>query len=231
MFSRSLVFVTALILCASAPTAIRAATDGPPADAAIAHVLNRLAYGPRPGDLDHVRAIGIQKWIENQLSPSRVDNVVLDGRLQRLQTLTLDAATIQRDYSGPAMVERRQSPRQGPGSRQPSDLQRKDRKVIVELEEAKLLRAVYSERQLEEVLVDFWFNHFNVHAGKGATRNYVGEYERNAIRPYVFGRFRDMLGATAKSPAMLFYLDNWLSAGAAGASGSEGCEGAGGRRQ
>ena len=78
------------------------------------------------------------------------------------------------------------------------------------LEEAKLLRAVYSERQLEEVLVDFWFNHFNVFAGKGATRNYVSEYEREAIRPYVLGHFRDMLGATAKSPAMLFYLDNWL---------------------
>jgi uncharacterized protein (DUF1800 family) len=73
------------------------------------------------------------------------------------------------------------------------------------------MRAVYSERQLEEVLVDFWFNHFNVFAGKGATRNYVSEYEREAIRPYVLGNFRDMLGATAKSPAMLFYLDNWLS--------------------
>ena len=93
-----------------------------------------------------------------------------------------------------------------------TDAQRKGRQVIADLEEAKLLRAVYSERQLEEVLVDFWFNHFNVFAGKGQTRNYVGGYERDAIRPYVLGNFRDMLGATAKSPAMLFYLDNWLSA-------------------
>ena len=93
-----------------------------------------------------------------------------------------------------------------------SDVQRKGRQVISDIEEAKLLRAVYSERQLEEVLVDFWFNHFNVFAGKGATRNYVSEYEREAIRPYVLGNFRDMLGATAKSPAMLFYLDNWLVA-------------------
>jgi uncharacterized protein (DUF1800 family) len=92
-----------------------------------------------------------------------------------------------------------------------SDVPRKGRQVISDIEEAKLLRAVYSERQLEEVLVDFWFNHFNVFAGKGATRNYVSEYEREAIRPYVLGNFRDMLGATAKSPAMLFYLDNWLS--------------------
>ncbi|HWI18630.1 MAG TPA: DUF1800 domain-containing protein, partial [Vicinamibacterales bacterium] len=73
---------------------------------------------------------------------------------------------------------------------------------------------IYSERQLEEVLVDFWFNHFNVFAGKGATRNYVGEYEREAIRPHVLGTFREMLGATARHPAMLFYLDNWLSSSA-----------------
>ena len=76
----------------------------------------------------------------------------------------------------------------------------------------KLTRAVYSERQLEEVLVDFWFNHFNVFAGKGRTAGYLPDYEREAIRPHVCGSFRDLLGATAKSPAMLFYLDNWLSA-------------------
>ena len=93
--------------------------------------------------------------------------------------------------------------------REASDVLRKDRQVIADLEEAKLLRAVYGERQLQEVLVDFWFNHFNVFAGKGATRNYLTEYERDAIRPYVLGNFRDMLEATAKSPAMLFYLDNW----------------------
>ena len=90
---------------------------------------------------------------------------------------------------------------------------------VARLEQEKLLRAVYSERQLEEVLVDFWFNHFNVFAGKGAVRNYLAEYERDAIRPYVLGSFRDMLGATARSPAMLFYLDNWLSS-ARGARGA-----------
>ncbi len=76
---------------------------------------------------------------------------------------------------------------------------------MTELSEQKVLRAVYSERQLEEVLTDFWFNHFNVYAGKGATRGYLTEYERDAIRPHVLGKFRDLLGATAKSPAMLFY--------------------------
>jgi len=199
-------------------------------DEAILHALNRLTYGPRPGDVERVKAMGLQKWIETQLTPARIDNAALEARLTRLETLTLDPETIQREFSGPAMVERRrrqlENPRAAEGTdssdqmpigvrREPSDVDRKDRQVIADIEEAKLLRAVYSERQLEEVLVDFWFNHFNVFAGKGATRNYVSEYEREAIRPYVLGRFRDMLGATAKSPAMLFYLDNWLSSAAA----------------
>ena len=84
--------------------------------------------------------------------------------------------------------------------------------MLVELSEQKLLRAVYSERQLQEVLTDFWFNHFNVDARKGRDRFLLTEYERDAIRPHVLGKFRDLLGATAKSPAMLFYLDNWMSA-------------------
>ena len=88
---------------------------------------------------------------------------------------------------------------------------RRNQRVLQELQAAKLLRAVYSERQLEEVLVDFWFNHFNVFAGKIADRPVVLEFERDVIRPRVLGRFRDLLGAVAKSPAMLFYLDNWLS--------------------
>src|SRR5215203_4877937 len=86
------------------------------------------------------------------------------------------------------------------------------RQSVQALSTEKVVRAVYSERQLEEQLVDFWFNHFNVFAGKGRTSLWVAEYERTAIRPHVFGRFRDLLGATARSPAMLFYLDNWLSA-------------------
>ncbi|MGZ3451914.1 MAG: DUF1800 domain-containing protein, partial [Polyangiales bacterium] len=96
-----------------------------------------------------------------------------------------------------------------PGDASPADLGR-------ELAAAKLVRAVESDRQLEEVLVDFWFNHFNVDQNKGAVKWMVGPYERDAIRPYVFGKFRDLLGATAKHPAMLFYLDNWLSAAEGG---------------
>jgi uncharacterized protein (DUF1800 family) len=226
-------FVVLLAAGAGAPALQAAPAD----DAAIVHALNRLTYGPRPGDVERVKAMGLQKWIEVQLAPSRIDDGALTAKLQSLETLTLDSGTIQRDYAGPAMAERRKRAAEGAdkdtratestdGSdrnamRGPmSDVQRKGRQVISDIEEAKLLRAVYSERQLEEVLVDFWFNHFNVFAGKGATRNYVSEYEREAIRPYVLGQFRDMLGATAKSPAMLFYLDNWLSS-AQGAQGAQ----------
>jgi uncharacterized protein (DUF1800 family) len=222
-----------ILLATSATPAIQAAAADDPA---IVHALNRLTYGPRPGDVDRVKAMGLQKWIDLQLTPSRIDNSALDAKLQRLETLTLDSETIQRDYAGPAMVERRQRQLENPNQPPPdpsmmprgqaSGVQRKARQVISDIEEAKLLRAIYSERQLEEVLVDFWFNHFNVFAGKGATRNYIGEYEREAIRPYVLGQFRDMLGATAKSPAMLFYLDNWLSsASASPASPARGARG------
>ena len=92
------------------------------------------------------------------------------------------------------------------------------RTVIGELSQQRILRAAYSERQLEEVLVDFWMNHFNVFVGKGQVRNYLTEYQRDAIRPRVLGKFRDLLGATAHSPAMLFYLDNWQSAAPEGAA-------------
>jgi uncharacterized protein (DUF1800 family) len=83
--------------------------------------------------------------------------------------------------------------------------------VLAELVDSKLYRALYSTRQLEEVLVDFWLNHFSVFSGKGAVRQMVTSYERDAIRPHVFGPFRELLLATARHPAMLFYLDNWMS--------------------
>jgi uncharacterized protein (DUF1800 family) len=223
MFARNLALLAVLL----AMPGLRAAPAVPTDDDAIRHALNRLTYGIRPGDIERVRAMGLQRWIDQQLDPGRIDNSAVEPRLASLETLTLDAATIQRDYAGPAMRERRDRQRANqamqpdpdppipdPVLRQPSEAQRKNRQVLTDLQEAKVLRAVYSERQLEEVLVDFWFNHFNVFAGKGQTRNYIAAYERDAIRPYVFGSFRDILGATAKHPAMLFYLDNWLSSGA-----------------
>jgi uncharacterized protein (DUF1800 family) len=214
------------------PTA--AGLPGLPGDErSVAHVLNRLAFGARPGDVERISRSGLAAWIEAQLQPQRIADDALSRRLAGLTTLQLDSPTIARDYVGPARRARRQRQQANAqaGTPQPApadspsmpgfaappsgamdDAIRRERQVLVELSEAKLLRAVYSERQLEEVLTDFWFNHFNVFARKGRTEVFVGEYERDAIRPHVLGRFRDLLEATAKSPAMLFYLDNWLSA-------------------
>src|SRR5438132_14181079 len=86
-------------------------------------------------------------------------------------------------------------------------------RAILELQQARLLRSVYSQRQLYEIMVDFWSNHFNVFSAKGADRWLTTAYDRDTIRPHALGRFRDLLRATAQSPVMLFYLDNWLSAG------------------
>ena len=233
MWTRSFAVLSLLAVIAVRPEA-GAPVAAPNTDEAIAHALNRLTFGPRPGDVARVTAMGLQNWIDLQLSPSRIDDPAVATKLARLETLMLDSQTIQRDYSGPAMMARRKRQLRNPNSdptnqdmRPPSRPEAasarsrrsslepkrgeadKDRQVIADIEEAKLLRAVYSERQLQEVLVDFWFNHFNVFAGKGATRNYLTEYEREAIRPYVLGNFREMIEATAKSPAMLFYLDNW----------------------
>jgi uncharacterized protein (DUF1800 family) len=214
-------FVSILVLAAMATApAVQGTVAMPTDDAAIAHVLDRLAFGPAAGQVERVRAIGLGRWVDEQLQPQRITDGALDARLARLQTLTLDSATIARDYFLPARRERRArqqaaadggtAPREAMAPAM-NDAIRQERRILTELGEAKLLRAVYSERQLEEVLVDFWFNHFNVFAGKGQTGIYLGEYEREAIRPHVLGKFRDLLGATAKSPAMLFYLDNWQS--------------------
>src|SRR5439155_11672264 len=114
--------------------------------------------------------------------------------------------------------EKKQAPAQAPTGdaakppTTPDPLQQKANRVVIELAQQKILRAVYSDRQLDEVLTDFWFNHFNVDARKGPDRFMLTEYEREAIRPHVLGKFRELLEATAKSPAMLFYLDNWMSA-------------------
>lgn len=188
--------------------------------ASVVHVLNRLGYGPRPGDIERVRRMGLDAYIEQQLHPGRIADVAVDRRLAAFPTIHLSTAELARDYFGPAEALRRaqqqaaarqtQDPpaRQTPSPEQQAARQR-EQQVLQELAQARVLRAVLSERQLEEVLVDFWFNHFNVFSGKAQARAYLTEYERDVIRPHVLGNFRDMLGAVAESPAMLAYLDNF----------------------
>ncbi len=246
-------------------------------DEALLHALNRLGFGPRPGDLERVRQMGLGKWLDLQLHPERIDDSALQPRLERFPTLTMSASQLLDEYpqpkqaakqaglpreefqkqrqeriqqrderqkmrdaqapldSGaapdadkqemtPEATENRKKPgaggfqQQGFGGGDPNnpprqlEESRRPQRIIAELSMAKMTRAIYSERQLYEEMVDFWFNHFNVFAAKGADRWLLTSYERDVIRPHALGKFKDLLFATAKSPAMLFYLDNWMSA-------------------
>ena len=209
----------ALLIVAGIAISASAATF-PADEQTIVHVLGRAGFGARPGDVERVRSVGIQRYLDQQLHPERIDDAPTIARLDGLTTIGLSSRQIADQYEMPQLEARRQKKQDakgddaapGDGKRPPDAIQLRANSVMVELSEQKLLRAVYSDRQLQEVLTDFWFNHFNVDARKGADRFLLTEYERDAIRPRVLGRFRDLLGATAKSPAMLFYLDNWMSA-------------------
>jgi uncharacterized protein (DUF1800 family) len=235
----ALVAVVGLSLSYTGPTGAQGGPAVPAAPDArtVTHVLNRLGFGPRPGDVDRVKAIGLAAYIEQQLHPERLEDPALEARLASFETLHLDTQQVAREYIAPVnQLRRQQQARQarmqaqagGDAAMTPpatpaatpdlAEARRRAQLVNTELMQAKMLRGVLSERQLEEVLVDFWFNHFNVFIGKGQVRQYVTEYERDAIRPHVLGRFRDMLGASAHSPAMLFYLDNFQSQAPEGAT-------------
>ncbi len=341
--------VAVFLLALGAATASSPFDQKLSADQQIIHALNRLAFGPRPGDVEEVRRIGVAKWIQQQLHPDQIaENPVLDARLKPLESVRMDLADVVKDYTpqpatpmmmAPANVltvtpesnavrqiiqtgtpemraavlktmepdqrrealsllppdiedklpeeyrkeaeearQARQAEQQKqnrirnpplnellnpdqlaainsgnrdqilavyqyldpqkrtqvlrmmgpqrfadvPELRREMQKQQAPRQVVSEdLKEAKVFRAIYSNRQLEEVLVDFWFNHFNVDVAKNVqtqglqTQNMIhlliGSYERDAIRPHVFGHFKDLLLATARHPAMLYYLDNWES--------------------
>jgi len=234
---------------------------------AILQALNRLGFGPRPGDIDRVKEMGLQKWIDQQLHPESINDSALEARVDRFPTLKMSSTKLLEEFPQPQVAAKREgvtveeyrkeqqdhvkqamaaSGDGGDINIMDSQIQSKFEKVdsdpnadmgkgqgkgqggfsnqmfnyadiktpqriVAELSMAKVTRAVYSERQLDEMMVDFWYNHFNVFANKGQERWLITSYERDAIRPHAMGKFRDLLEATAKSPAMLFYLDNWLS--------------------
>jgi uncharacterized protein (DUF1800 family) len=248
-------------------------------DEAVFHALNRLAYGPRPGDVERIKQIGLAKWIDQQLNPNSIEDKAVQSRLEALPTLHLATAKLIQEYPPPkqaakqagvtpqeskkdqaqarsdaaaAMIARDSqadadlmaapksisdanisSPMKQasanittPGTAQRgalsvdpnavpraiADDSKRPQRVIEELAMAKMTRAIYSDRQLQQVMDDFWFNHFNVFAGKGEDRYYLTSYERDVIAPHALGKFKDLVSDSAKSPAMLFYLDNFLSA-------------------
>jgi uncharacterized protein (DUF1800 family) len=242
-------------------------------DETILQALNRLGFGPRPGDQERVKEMGLQKWIDQQLRPDSINDSALEARLDRFPTLKMSASKLVDEFPQAQVAARREgvsleeyrkeqqartqevmqanrtgdgdpnlmndqiqakfenmdsdmNPAKGKGqakgegglSNQMFDYTQihTQQRIVAELSMAKVTRAVYSERQLEEEMVDFWYNHFNVFAAKGADRWLITSYERDAIRPHAMGKFRDLLEATAKSPAMMFFLDNWLSVDPAG---------------
>lgn len=241
-------------------------------DEAVFHALNRLAYGPRPGDIDRVKQMGLAKWIDQQLNPRSINDSTVEERLTAFPTLAMNTAQLMQHYPDPKQAAKKagiseeefkaqqaaqkqadagvasmlnemqdqekmaqlgsadlpspmkQNPATTGAARKDSlsvdpnavprpiaDGSKRPQRVVEELAMAKVTRAIYSDRQLQQVMDDFWFNHFNVYAGKGEVKWYVTSYERDVIQPNALGKFKDLLNATAKSPAMLFYLDNYLS--------------------
>ncbi|SDC33665.1 Uncharacterized conserved protein, DUF1800 family [Massilia sp. PDC64] len=195
----SLALLAAVLMATGAASAANSDTQA-------LHVLNRLAYGPRPGDVERVATMGVQRWIDQQLHPETIPlPAELNARLAQLDTVNRSAGESVAEY----LELQRDVRMDDEGAKQRR--RQAEARVSRQAAEARLLRAVESPRQLEEVMVDFWYNHFNVFAGKGIDRALVTSYERDAIRPYALGSFRALLGATAKHPAMLFYLDNVVS--------------------
>ena len=205
----------------------------------IVHVLNRLGFGARPGDVERVKAIGLEIYINQQLSPEKIADTVAENKVKDLNVLTMTTADLYEKFPQPGrlfrqlqargmlpadLAEARDNNKNQPANPLENENYRKvleeyyrenglqrPQRIMAELQASRILRAVYSERQLQEVMVDFWTNHFNVFAGKGADRWLLPAYDRDTIRPHAMGRFGALLQATAQSPAMLFYLDNFQS--------------------
>ena len=197
---------------------------------AAAHLLSRFTYGARPGQVDEVVSMGLEKWFQQQLNGGIADDE-LNKRLAGYDALQLNNTEIVNTYVKPARVLR-MAVKEGFVNKDSVNISNKgqykeavadymqqkglktQRELYRQLADQKVLRAVYSNNQLQELLTDFWFNHFNVSITKNDCAQYVLNYEKDIIRPHVAGKFEDLLLATAKSPAMLFYLDNFSSAGA-----------------
>ncbi len=201
-----------------APVAYTQETQATDRDRAI-HLLQRATYGPRPADIDVVLSDGISDWLDRQLHPERIDNAALETLLDGVPVASMSLNELAGQYPPNQVLQSVRQLSQS-NSLEESDQRRlrrelgehSPRRILDGLATTRITNAVHSERQIEEMMTAFWYDHFNVFWGKDATRLLVPGYERNAIRPHVFGKFEDMVLATAQHPAMLFYLDNFQSA-------------------
>jgi len=239
-----LLTVPAFAAVVDKPTTAKSLTE----DQKILHVLNRLGFGARPGDVEKVRAIGLQKYIDQQLNASTIVDTAAEAKVKNLEVFNMSTAEVFAKYPNPgALLRQLEGGRQAQANAQnapatpnagmpppPADeaqmtaderreRQRKIQEIyrkydlrpaaqmLPQIVSNRVLRAVYSEKQLQEVMVDFWQNHFNVFSGKAAVRWYIPSYERDVIRKNALGNFRDLVVGTAQHPAMLFFLDNFES--------------------
>ena len=177
-------------------------------DPQIIHLLDRLSFGASPGDIELVTSQGIKTYIQSQLSPASISqSPQFLQRIQQWENLEMTPVELWQEYSPrPVNANRPLVPEER------KQRIRRIRKIARKSIQANLFGAIANPRQLEEVMVDFWFNHFNIYIAKGTQeRLWLGDYVERAIRPHVFANFRDLLAATARHPAMLHYLDNWLN--------------------
>ncbi len=194
---------------------------------AAAHLISRFSFGVNPGNVDEVSKMGVEKWFKEQLDGTFADNEIQD-KLAGYASLKMDNQEIVKTYPKGGQILRmavkdgeieRDSVNKGDKKDYRKELRRymqenglkPQAELLRELFGQKILRAAYSNNQLQEVMTDFWFNHFNVAISKGGVQQFVTSYERDVIRPNVLGKFETLLLATAKSPAMLAYLDNTKS--------------------
>jgi uncharacterized protein (DUF1800 family) len=188
------------------------------ADEQVNHVLSRLTFGARPGDVEAVRAMGVDKWIDVQLHPERINDSASDQYFAALESYNTSSQSLQEKYPPPNRLLQRLGAKGDRSKLTPAERDELAaategvRKVTVEAQSGRVDRALLSERQLQEVMTDFWLNHFSVYIQKGPPERYqLAQYESRVIRPNSLGKFHTLLEAVAKSPAMLFYLDNWES--------------------
>jgi len=169
-------------------------------------VLNRLAYGPRPGEIERVAAMGVRRWLEQQLTPGKDPaREQLESQFELLKLEREELAERHLAARAAKREQRRDSTRTGDPAMQEM------RELAGEFPQIAAARAVVAENQLQEILSDFWINHFNIFLGKNAERYLLPSFVEETVRPRVFGRFEDLLVATAESPAMMVYLDNTMS--------------------
>ncbi len=218
------------VACATAGSGARTTVSSSPpmqesmgreqtADQQILHVLNRLSFGATPGDVARVRAMGVDAYIEEQLHPERIPNAKSDQFLATYEIYDLSTAELAARFPQPVPPAAALRPALGPvpqpmpalDSSQLRRLAEVTRATQVALMSGRVARAVLTDRQLQEVMTDFWLNHFSIYAAKGPPERYLLPQFENTIRANALGNFRTLLGAVAKSPAMLFYLDNWQS--------------------